>query len=105
MATMHAYLRQQHGDMDAGETVSFVLLWNSHRIRKRSDTVLPDGIPNHIHNSPENYDFREYGMYPKTSILASSNCSCICLAINKFQFLFAKAIHVFEEKIFVYVYC
>ena len=23
MATMHAYLRQQHGDMDAGETVIF----------------------------------------------------------------------------------
>ena len=23
MATMHAYLRQQHGDMDAGETVLF----------------------------------------------------------------------------------
>ncbi|CAB3977777.1 Hypothetical predicted protein [Paramuricea clavata] len=43
------------------EINSFVLLWNSHRIRKQSDTVLPDGIPNHIYNFPENYDLRECG--------------------------------------------
>jgi hypothetical protein len=87
------------------EIDSFVLLWNSHRIRKQSDTVLPDGIPNHIYNFPENYDLRECGMYANNSILASSTCSCICLTINKFQSLFAKAIHVFEEELFVYVYC
>jgi len=35
-------------------------VWNSHRIR--TDTALPDGIPDHIYNFPEKYGLEESGM-------------------------------------------
>ena len=37
-------------------------IWNTHRIRAQKDTVLPDGIPNHIYSFPEEYDMEECGM-------------------------------------------
>ena len=37
-------------------------IWNTHRIRAQKDTVLPDGIPNHIYSFPEEYDMDECGM-------------------------------------------
>ena len=36
-------------------------VWNSHRIRSQQDTVLPNGIPNHIHAFPEAYGLEECG--------------------------------------------
>ena len=36
-------------------------VWNTHRIRAQKDTVLPDGIPDHIHNFPEQYDLEGCG--------------------------------------------
>ena len=37
-------------------------VWNTHRIRAQKDTVLPDGIPNHIFYSfPEQYGLEECG--------------------------------------------
>ena len=38
-------------------------VWNTHRIRAQRDTALPDGIPDHIYNFPENYGLEECGMY------------------------------------------
>ena len=37
-------------------------IWNTHRTRAQKDTVLPDGIPNHIYSFPEEYDMEECGM-------------------------------------------
>jgi len=37
-------------------------IWNTHRIRAQKDTLLPDGIPNHIYSFPEDYDMEECGM-------------------------------------------
>ena len=37
-------------------------IWNTHRIRVQKDTVLPDGIPNHIYSFPEEYGMEECGM-------------------------------------------
>lgn len=37
------------------------VVWNSHRIRYQRDTVLPNGIPNHIFEFPEKYGLRECG--------------------------------------------
>ena len=37
-------------------------VWNIHRIRAQKDTVLPDGIPDHNYNFPENYGLEECGM-------------------------------------------
>lgn len=37
------------------------MVWNSHRIRAQKDTVLPDGVPNHIYNFPEKYGLEECG--------------------------------------------
>ena len=34
---------------------------HTHRIRAQKDTVLPDGIPDHIHNFPEQYDLEDCG--------------------------------------------
>ena len=37
-------------------------VWNTHQIRAQKDTVLPDGIPNHIYSFPEEYNMKECGM-------------------------------------------
>ena len=34
-------------------------VWNTHRIRKQKDTYLPDGIPNHIFEFPEEYGLED----------------------------------------------
>ena len=34
-------------------------IWNSHRIRKQKDTYLPDGVPNHIYQFPEEYGLKD----------------------------------------------
>ena len=36
-------------------------IWNTHRIRKQRNTVLPDGVPNHIYSFPEEYGLQECG--------------------------------------------
>ena len=38
-------------------------VWNTHRIRAQKDTNLPVGIPNHIHNFPEQYGLEQCGRY------------------------------------------
>ena len=40
-------------------------IWNTHRIRGQKETVLPDGIPNHIHSFPDKYNLEECGMLQK----------------------------------------
>lgn len=45
------------------ELDTFKGIWNSHRIRKQKDTRLPHGVPNHIHNFPEEYGLEESGNY------------------------------------------
>lgn len=47
------------------------MVWNSHRIRAQKDTVLPDGVPNHIYNFPEKYGLEECGN------IISSRRSCL----------------------------
>lgn len=37
-------------------------VWNTHRIRAQRDTALPNGIPDHIYNFPENYGLEECGL-------------------------------------------
>ena len=37
-------------------------IWNTHRIRKQPDALLPDGVQNHIYNFPEEYGLEECGM-------------------------------------------
>ena len=36
---------------------------NSHRIRAQKNTVLPDGIPDHIYSFPNVYGLEECGIY------------------------------------------
>ena len=36
-------------------------IWNVHRIRAQKDTILPDGIPDHMFNFPERYGLQECG--------------------------------------------
>ena len=38
-------------------------VWNSHRIRAQKDTILPDGVPNHIYSFPEQYGLQDCGMH------------------------------------------
>ena len=45
-------------------------VWNTHRIRAQKDTILPDGIPNHIYSFPEQYGLEECGLFgTSTTIL------------------------------------
>ncbi|XP_078487929.1 uncharacterized protein LOC144745874 [Ciona intestinalis] len=41
----------------------FVDNWNTHRIRYQRGTYLPNGIPNHIYNFPENYGLEKCGQH------------------------------------------
>ena len=34
-------------------------VWNTHRMRAQKDTVLLDGIPDHIYNFPEQYNLKD----------------------------------------------
>ena len=36
-------------------------VWNTHRIRFQKETVLPDGMPEHIYSFPEKYGLEECG--------------------------------------------
>ena len=36
-------------------------VWNSHRIRQQNGTVLPAGVPDHIHSFPEEYGLDQCG--------------------------------------------
>ena len=37
-------------------------VWNSHRIRAQKDTLMADGIPNHIFEFPEKYGMEHKGL-------------------------------------------
>jgi hypothetical protein len=37
------------------------VVWNTHRIREQRNTLLPDGIPNHIYDFPEQYGLQDCG--------------------------------------------
>ena len=37
-------------------------VWNCHRIRAQKDTLLPDGVPNHLYAFPTEYGLEESGM-------------------------------------------
>ena len=36
-------------------------IWNTHRIRYQKETMLPDGIPDHIYSFPEKYGLEQCG--------------------------------------------
>ena len=36
-------------------------VWNSHRILAQKDTLLPDGVPNHLYAFPLEYGLKECG--------------------------------------------
>ena len=36
-------------------------IWNTHCIRAQKDTLMADGIPNHIHSLPERYGMESKG--------------------------------------------
>ena len=40
----------------------FVTNWNNHRIRFQKDTILPDGVPQHIYSFPEKYGLERCGL-------------------------------------------
>ena len=37
------------------------VVWNSHRIRHQKETLMPDGVPNHIYTFPEEYNLQTCG--------------------------------------------
>jgi hypothetical protein len=36
-------------------------VWNSHRIRTQKDTLMADGVPNHIYEFPSRYGMEKKG--------------------------------------------
>ena len=53
------------------------VVWNSHRIREQRNTLLPDGIPNHIYDFPEQYNLEDCG-----------KADCTILLFEIFQYAF-----------------
>ncbi|XP_044172915.1 uncharacterized protein LOC122957085 [Acropora millepora] len=46
-----------------GESWIYLKTWcGKHRIRAQKDTVLPDGVPNHIYSFPEQYGLEKCGL-------------------------------------------
>jgi hypothetical protein len=37
------------------------VVWNTHQIREQRNTLLPDGIPNHVYDFPEQYGLEDCG--------------------------------------------
>jgi len=37
------------------------LVWNPHRIRHQKNTLMADGIPNHMYDFPERYGLEQCG--------------------------------------------
>ena len=37
------------------------IIWNTHRIRKQKNTLMADGVPNHIYNFPQEYGLQNCG--------------------------------------------
>lgn len=61
-------------------------VWNTHRIRKQKDTILPDGIPNHIYAFPEEYGMNECGMFERVLYdINNSSQDCNMLGSDLFQ--------------------
>ena len=52
-------------------------VWNTHRIRAQKDTVLPDGVPNHIYSFPQQHGLEECG----NTVLKI----CICIKGSKME--------------------
>ena len=53
-----------HGPLVQKESDVFrETVWNTHRIQAQKDTVLPDRIPDHIYNFPEQYDLEDCGRW------------------------------------------
>ena len=44
------------------EIDEFVEVWNTHKIRRQKDVVLPCGRPNHIYDFPEEYNLEQCGV-------------------------------------------
>ena len=38
-------------------------VWNTHRIRCQKETLLPDGVPDHLYNFPEKYGLENCGKH------------------------------------------
>lgn len=49
---------------------------NTHRIRAQKDTLLPDGVPEHIYNFPEQYNLEECGKLYWFSYPANDGNNC-----------------------------
>lgn len=45
------------------------IVWNPHRIRYQKDTVMADGIPNHMYDFPLKYGMEECGKLKTFEIL------------------------------------
>ena len=43
-------------------------VWNTHRIRPQKDQLLPNGVPNHIFDFPEEYGLEDCGKYLESKI-------------------------------------
>ena len=64
--------------MNAREILVFFDLWNSHRLRKKQeDVALPESIPNHIYNFPEDYGLDNCCMFHFDTVLLSSKCCTV----------------------------
>ena len=67
------------------------LIWNSHRIRFQRKTLMPDGVPNHMYDFPENYGMEKCGNQQLTyidlyiSILYATILSILFQYLYRFQ--------------------
>jgi hypothetical protein len=46
-------------------------VWNTHRIRAQKDTLMADGVPNHIYEFPDRYGMEKKGILNSCVIYTS----------------------------------
>ena len=50
-------------------------VWNTHRIRAQKETIMADGIPEHIFTFPERYGMEKKGFSFTSFIIVTNMCS------------------------------
>ena len=60
------------------------VVWNTHRIREQRNTFLPDGIPNHIYDFPDQYGLEDCGKLVMILWFSpTKGIAVVCLTVDK----------------------
>ena len=76
------------------------LVCNTHRIRAQKDTILTDGIPNHMYSFPEQYGLEECGLFGTPTTISDLAWFLLLVIFSlTFHFHFITGLPTTEEQL------